>query len=403
MSAPRVLISTIAARTGGVPVQVRMMIDVLRDLRAEPVIAFYEPYSMSPMLSVPTFRLGTRFPAERVSNDYEGCETHAMGAWLPEFEFSTYWARRSWRTLMDGCEAHVVVAGNVLPALPFWQSGRPFLAWVASDWSGDRRHRVATFPLLRRAFDRLLVRPVATAIESRLIGGGTILAVSEYSANELVRCSPGARIGVCGNPIRTDLFQPSAVGPTVGLVGFSGRIDDPRKNFGLLLDVMERLNRHRTDIRLRVLGGAVSHAIQQDVRSRHLNPNALEFLPFLPVTDMAQRVQEFDVFALPSHQEGLCIAALEAMACGVPVVSTRCGGPEDYILPGENGELVENSAEGFCSAIERLVDDRALRERYGMVARRTVVERYARTAIAAQLREHLSHTFPSVFASGEPR
>lgn len=398
MTAPRVLIATIAARTGGVPVQVRLMIEVLRELNAEPVIAFYEPYSVSPMLSTPTFCLGTRSPSELVTNDYEGCETHALGAWVPEFEFSTYWARRSWRNLIENCQAHVVVAGNLLPALPLWQTGRPFLAWVASDWSGDRRDRVAKFPIMRRAFDRLLVTPVITSIESQLVAAGTILAVSEFSANELARLRSGVSVGICGNPIRIDLFQPSPSGPTKGLIGFSGRIDDPRKNFPLLLDATERLRRHRPDIRLRVLGGAASDAIRRDVAARDMLDGSIEFLPFLPLADMANQVQQFDLFALPSHQEGLCIAALEAMACGVPVVSTRCGGPEDYIRTGENGEFAEATPEAFCNVIERLVDDRALRHRYGIAARRTVVERYAHTRIATKLRQHLLQTFPSVFA-----
>lgn len=48
-----------------------------------------------------------------------------------------------------------------------------------------------------------------------------------------------------------------------------------------------------------------------------------------------------DVIAIPSRQEGLTTVGLEAMACGMPVVSTRCGGPEEYVKDGETGCFVD--------------------------------------------------------------
>ena len=61
-------------------------------------------------------------------------------------------------------------------------------------------------------------------------------------------------------------------------------------------------------------------------------------------------MQRWDLFVIPSHQEGLCISALEAMACGVPVVSTRCGGPEDFVLPDRTGLLVPHQAPALAAA-----------------------------------------------------
>jgi glycosyltransferase involved in cell wall biosynthesis len=51
--------------------------------------------------------------------------------------------------------------------------------------------------------------------------------------------------------------------------------------------------------------------------------------------------QEAKCFVLPSYEEGFGMVILEAMACGIPVVSTRCGGPNDIVLDGENGYLVD--------------------------------------------------------------
>ena len=113
---------------------------VVRNLVAqgmEPVIAHYAPYSVAPVLSVPSYKLlqrgGTR--SER-GIAYGKHEIHAMGAWLPELEFTHYAATGHWRQLIASCDATVAVSGNVLASTAFWQSGTPYLSWVATDWQG---------------------------------------------------------------------------------------------------------------------------------------------------------------------------------------------------------------------------------------------------------------------------
>ena len=69
--------------------------------------------------------------------------------------------------------------------------------------------------------------------------------------------------------------------------------------------------------------------------------------------------QRAAVFALPSDDEGLGIVILEAMACGVPVVATRCGGPEDIITDGTDGFLVPRYDAGALAS--RLVSKKSSR------------------------------------------
>ena len=138
----RVLISTIAPVTGGVPAMTRFLTRTLRAQDYEPVLAHYEPYSWSPQMSVPTLRLLQRRPTVEKRRAFDDCETYAIGAWLPEFEFTHYFATSIWKRLMDGCDAHLTVAGNALTAMPYYQTGRPFLAWLATGWRDDRKDRV---------------------------------------------------------------------------------------------------------------------------------------------------------------------------------------------------------------------------------------------------------------------
>src|SRR6185295_9323300 len=99
----------------------------------------------------------------------------------------------------------------------------------------------------------------------------------------------------------------------------------------------------------------------------------------LPVKEMRDKLRTLDVFVVPSHQEGLCIAALEAMACGCPVVSTRCGGPEEFVLDDETGFLVGSDPTEMADAILRILSAPKLRQRLGTAAREKVVRDYSLT------------------------
>jgi glycosyltransferase involved in cell wall biosynthesis len=84
-----------------------------------------------------------------------------------------------------------------------------------------------------------------------------------------------------------------------------------------------------------------------------------------------------DVFLLPSAQESFGLAALEAMACEVPVVASRVGGLPEVVEHGVSGYLhpMEAVDEMAASAVALLKDD-ALRERVGQAACRRVREEF---------------------------
>jgi glycosyltransferase involved in cell wall biosynthesis len=66
----------------------------------------------------------------------------------------------------------------------------------------------------------------------------------------------------------------------------------------------------------------------------------IEWAPPLPHSQLAERLRGADIFVLPSLEEGLVRTALEAMACGLPVVLTPHTGANDLVVPGVNGEVV---------------------------------------------------------------
>lgn len=78
--------------------------------------------------------------------------------------------------------------------------------------------------------------------------------------------------------------------------------------------------------------------------------------------DLVKLYQEADVFAMPSEYEGFGLSAMEAMACGTPVVTTDVQGFQEFVQDGETGILVEyGSPCQLAQAIRRLAEDETLR------------------------------------------
>ena len=94
--------------------------------------------------------------------------------------------------------------------------------------------------------------------------------------------------------------------------------------------------------------------------------------------DVGRFFAAFDVFVLPSANEGTPVTAIEALASGCPVVATRVGGVPDVVRDGEDGILIDpGSAEQLADALVRLAGDPELRARMGAAGRERTLPRYS--------------------------
>ena len=147
---------------------------------------------------------------------------------------------------------------------------------------------------------------------------------------------------------------------------------DPRKGVDVLLEAMRRLRRHRSDVRLRLVGGS---PVSGTAEGYHRKAAALgltdcvDFVDEQPHEAIPRFMAEADLFVLPSFYDSFGLVLAEAMACGLPVVSTRCGGPEE-LVDEPSGKLVPTGdSEALASGILEVID------RYGCYEREAIRER----------------------------
>lgn len=101
-----------------------------------------------------------------------------------------------------------------------------------------------------------------------------------------------------------------------------------------------------------------------------------------PLTDVAPLYRAADLAVVPSHFEALGLSALEALACGTPVVASAVGGLLDFMQDGVNGATCPpRDAAALAGRLDVLVRDAALRGRLAAAARRTVVEAYSEARV----------------------
>ena len=373
------MITSVTPIAGGVVTMTEFIVKLLKKHGFEPVIAFYEPYSYFPELSVPTYKLLKMKPPSKVTRiTYGNCEAYACGAWLPELEFTHYLATSLWKEIMDSCFAHVMVSGNILASTPYWQTKRPFLAWVATDWESDRENRVKkNFSRSRKLLDTCVNGPIIKWMEKKLIGTGNILTLSQYTAKSLYALYKTTEMfSVLPMPIDTDKFEFCTKNTIVGRIGFTGRFDDPRKNIGLLIEAIFLIKKMGVKISVYLIGAEQTDEIKQQLIKLNLESD-FNILPQLSRAELIPYLQTFDIFVLPSYQEGLCISALEAMSCGVPVISTYCGGPEEFVINHVTGELVNFDANNMANTVVKIIQNRSLRAKLSEGARKLVEDKYS--------------------------
>lgn len=144
-----------------------------------------------------------------------------------------------------------------------------------------------------------------------------------------------------------------------------GRVD-ANKNHEMILRAFEGLAAQYPDYRLVIYGeGELRHPLQKMAEDMGLADRV-----FLPgsISNVADKIEKASVFVLSSYSEGMPNTLIEAMALGIPCVSTDCpcGGPAELIENGENGYLIEpGNWKKLQEILQKLLDDPDLAGKVG--------------------------------------
>jgi glycosyltransferase involved in cell wall biosynthesis len=112
------------------------------------------------------------------------------------------------------------------------------------------------------------------------------------------------------------------------------------------------------------------------VRERNLE-HIIRILGEVPVDQMNKWMKASDLFVLATHTEGMSNVVMEAMACGLPVVTTTVGGLPEAVGGCEGAILVPpRDVDRFEDAVLRVLQDKELREHMALAARKRAEERF---------------------------
>ena len=260
------------------------------------------------------------------------------------------------------------------------RSGRPYSCWIgtglADEWAGRR-------PGLR-ASRRVALRvngPILLQLERRVLQGAErVYATSPWSRASVARAGRLDEDAVGILPIPVTGFEPAPDEEWRAtlerpVLAFVGRADDTRKNVRLLLDALAAI----PDARALLIGAPPAQV-----------PDRVEATG--PVPSVAEHLRRATLFVLPSWQEGFGIAAAEALATGLPVVTTPSGGPEALVRDSGGGVVLEGfSAEELAATVRELLADPPRLEQMRRLGREYV----AREHSPVRFRELLADAFRS--------
>ncbi|MCW3069341.1 MAG: glycosyltransferase family 1 protein [Solirubrobacterales bacterium] len=241
--------------------------------------------------------------------------------------------------------------------------------------------------------------PLSTAT-MRLLGATatTIVANSNYTASSVQALAPHARTEVVYNAIDVQCWDPERIdrvkaraglgeaGGRAVLLGVVAQLS-PWKGQDTAIEALRLLCGEGIDAHLLLIGSAkfVSRATRFDneayvarLRRQIADAGLEDRVSWLGEReDVPELVRALDVLLLPSWEEPFGRALIEAMALGVPVVSTNVGGPPEIVEDGREGLLVApREPAAWAGAIRRIADSPALAQEMGRAGQLTVQRRF---------------------------
>ncbi|GLY95432.1 D-inositol-3-phosphate glycosyltransferase [Actinoplanes sp. NBRC 103695] len=256
----------------------------------------------------------------------------------------------------------------------YWLSGQ--VGWLARErWGVPHVHTAHT---LAKVKNRMIAAGDRPEPKARVIGEEQVVAESDalvantrFEAQDLVACydADPARVSVVQPGVDLGRFRPGpadrarfGLPPTGHVVSFVGRIQ-PLKGPGVLIRALAELRARDPGLPITVVicGGPSGSGLDRPASLIELAASlgvsdAVTFLPPQTGDALAALYRTSDLVAVPSHNESFGLVALEAQACGTPVVAAAVGGLVTAVRDGISGVLVDgHDPEDWARVLGRLL------------------------------------------------
>ncbi len=227
-----------------------------------------------------------------------------------------------------------------------------------------------------------------------------VRCVSDYGRHRLISLTglDDARFRVIHCGVDTRYYAPrgserSATPKEKTILTVAGLVEP--KGIIYLLHALADASLKESGVRLIIIGdGPLRRALEE--AALRLGVPAL-FMGQVGNDEVRRYYHDADLFVLPcvtardGHHDGIPVALMEAMACGVPVISTKLSGIPELVEDGRSGILVaQKDPRGLAAAIKRLLADSDTRRRFSAEAREKVVGQFEIRDVARQLMEMFS-------------
>lgn len=226
----------------------------------------------------------------------------------------------------------------------------------------------------RFSFLYFFIKPLIRMIWSQ---AARVIANSQGLRELALRTNPRERIDVIPNGIDTKHFFPEPKNRPPGkwiITSGASRVTR-RKGLEYLIRAVALLKDAHPHIVLKILGDGNDKARLEKLVEEWKLQKHVEFLGRIPREKTAPYYQEASVFVLPSQNEGMSNAMLEALASGLPIIATATGGSTELVKEGENGFLVHmRSPEDIAEKLRMFLDNPELLNKFGVASRKRAEE-----------------------------
>jgi glycosyltransferase involved in cell wall biosynthesis len=190
-------------------------------------------------------------------------------------------------------------------------------------------------------------------------------------------------IKVMPNPVHASFLAHDIATPVDGCVRFLHiSMLDSKKNVAVLLEAFSTALICGHDIKLTIGGDGPTRPMLEQLAKMLGIEEKVSFIGKLSRADVVAALAEADVFVLSSKFETFGVVVVEALAMGVPVIATRCGGPEDIIEKGDGLLVPVDDVNALANAMIRLVQSSPTANR--LARRQRCRERFGSEGIAAR-------------------